>query len=168
MDQEPNVQYLFTSHDSWISSDSPIATKLLSRYNQVGFKAVQDLFSSFRCNICTKLFNSNKELKIHKISEHERNCQFCTKKFPTNSQLRRHERIHTREKPFIFKCLTCSKGFTNYSRLKVHQLVHTSKKPYQCSICEKSYITKGSLKVHEEIHFAEKYLSLKNNKFEEK
>ncbi|RAL07805.1 uncharacterized protein BO97DRAFT_332950, partial [Aspergillus homomorphus CBS 101889] len=37
-------------------------------------------------------------------------CQFCPKEFLRNEHLQRHERLHTKEKPF--RCTACSERFT--------------------------------------------------------
>ncbi|XP_077383751.1 uncharacterized protein LOC144022647 isoform X2 [Festucalex cinctus] len=64
-------------------------------------------------------------------------CQYCGKSFRFQSALTRHERVHTREKPY--KCHICGKAFGQLYFLRVHELTHWSVKRYNCSRCKKSF-----------------------------
>ena len=72
--------------------------------------------------------------------------------FQPNPLLRRHERIHTKEKPF--GCNFCGENFNQRSSLKYHENTHLDK--FLCTICEKSFGNLSSLNSHEKIHIGEK------------
>ena len=57
---------LTTANNSWIPSDSPLATKLLPEYRS---RLKTDIFT-FKCCICRKKFNSRKKLMLHQTHSH--------------------------------------------------------------------------------------------------
>ncbi|XP_049587132.1 zinc finger protein 184 isoform X2 [Syngnathus scovelli] len=73
-------------------------------------------------------------------------CQYCGKSFKFQSALVRHERVHTREKPY--KCDICGKAFGQSYFLRVHELTHWPVKRYNCTACKKSFSHYSNAKNH--------------------
>ena len=81
-------------------------------------------------------------------------CKQCGKCFSQVGNLRKHERVHTREKPY--ECKHCGKCFSQAESLRQHERVHTGEKPYECKQCGKCFSQAGSLRIHERVHTGEK------------
>lgn len=73
-------------------------------------------------------------------------CEVCSRRFSQNAELKRHYFSHTGENPFSFE--VCSKRFTIKAILKKHYLSHTGEKPFSCEICSKRFALKGNLNIH--------------------
>ena len=88
-------------------------------------------------------------MSIH--DEHDesnmKRCIQCDSAFKTNDKLKRHQRIHTKEKPFA--CIFCEKVFSQSGHLKEHQLIYSGDRPYGCPECKKSFTTDQKLKNHQ-------------------
>nr|XP_058906564.1 zinc finger protein 674 isoform X2 [Kogia breviceps] len=132
----------------------------------------------FVCGECAKAFKSSYHLIRHEKTHirqafyedikcgkssltHQRThtgekteCNKHGKAFDETPTPIKHQRIHTKEKPY--ECSKCGKGFRGKSHLSVHQRVHTGEKSYECSICGKTYSGKSHLSVHHRTHTGEK------------
>ncbi|KPJ10206.1 GDNF-inducible zinc finger protein 1 [Papilio machaon] len=85
--------------------------------------------SSFKCEICNKIFISDWRLKNHRQTQHgltrSRNhcCNVCGKKFFTQSTLRGHQLTHSEERSYM--CEDCGDTFKQRPALYTHsRLVH--------------------------------------------
>src|SRR6218665_1619894 len=113
--------------------------------------------TQYRCQICHKFLDRNRDLKIHiriHTGKKQYKCQVCQKAFAQSVYLKRHMITHTSEKPY--HCQLCQKSFTQCSTLKRHMITHTSEKPYRCQICHKSFAEMSNLKRHMRTHTHEK------------
>ncbi|KAJ2942538.1 hypothetical protein O0L34_g2006 [Tuta absoluta] len=107
-------------------------------------------------------------------------CDQCSKAFKTNAELKRHERSHTKERPFI--CASCGNSYTQLSHLQEHNSkhhsakeksikceecfstfyrkcdlerhmkTHTGERPWKCELCPKAFTQKGNLVMHIKVH----------------
>ena len=138
--------------------------------------------NNFKCDICSKLFNTSGQLIMHNRKHTVKKLykrKICEKFFITISALTSHGRTHTGEKPYIckicnkqfsergslsrhtrvhtgekpFKCKVCNKDFTQRISLKGHIITHTGEKPFKCKICEKSFTTSSILTIHWRTHW---------------
>ena len=122
-----------------------------------------------RCEICGKLYKSNRSLKEHimKIHRGEKpTCTLCGRKFYSKKSLEVHAAKH--QKIFLmtfgqtaardetsgrWKCGRCDKDFKLKASLKEHySRHHLNMKPFQCSLCQKSLHSASALRLHQDIH----------------
>ncbi|CAN8023340.1 unnamed protein product [Ixodes persulcatus] len=138
---------------------------------------------SFDCPHCGAIFSSQSHLSAHRKLAHQwkggkHQCRFCPYSSDSTTHVIRHERVHTREKPFRchvcgsafsqkttlvehqrmhsgerpFGCQVCGQGFAAANRLVRHMRKHTDGRPYICRVCGKSFMKKGELVVHGYVH----------------
>lgn len=105
---------------------------------------------SYVCEICSKIFKSNRNLNDHlrrvhsKIKRHH--CTYCDKKFVDKYMLKVHIRSHTGVRPY--KCNICEKAFIRSDGLKEHMRIHGQGAFYQCKMCERRFVSRKSITKH--------------------
>ncbi|XP_055389754.1 zinc finger protein 836-like [Condylostylus longicornis] len=149
----------------------------LKRYLDNHFRRVHKQNKSFRCNSCTKTFESRECLREHsKLHKEERKykcpdcdkafkhkqdlnvhsathdgigciCQICGVKCKTKNVLRSHMVVHSDTKKY--KCKFCSKEFKRSKEFKYHLILHTGLKPYQCPFCDLKFPNRPNCRKHE-------------------
>ncbi|KAM3592015.1 uncharacterized protein V6R79_011559 [Siganus canaliculatus] len=98
-------------------------------------------------------FDGRKVRVEHFRRDESYSCDICGKMFNRVRNLRIHQRCHTGEKPY--GCMQCGKRFRQTGDLKKHKRVHTGEKPYYCNQCGKSFSRGENLKRHQKIHIGE-------------
>ena len=91
------------------------------------------------CNICTKEFETNLELKYHMIRQHNEDpvsCEECGKELLNKHALRSHMKSHEFD-----QCKVCHKRMKAKS-LANHMEIHENSKSYTCEDCNVSYTRK--------------------------
>lgn len=77
-------------------------------------------------------------------------CSICTKLFMTETNLKLHMEVHTGTQKF--SCNTCEAMFSRKADLQHHIYIHTGEKPYKCSICPRTFRASGELGRHKAWH----------------
>lgn len=130
----------------------------------------------YMCEVCGKLFKSDSAIRLHVINMHSKDgnsqcpakpslkCQVCGRAFRWKHHLTDHERIHTKERPYI--CTICGKSFRQRSARNAHvKIVHkehgaqnasTDEPKNKCSVCGKTFWQKSKLVRHFRVHTGEK------------
>ncbi|XP_065081078.1 zinc finger protein 271-like isoform X2 [Ochlerotatus camptorhynchus] len=109
-----------------------------------------DAKPTYSCTKCTKVFINRGNLLNHAAECHGNvknfTCEICSKSFKYNVQLRIHMRTHSGERPHT--CEICHRGFSQLSNLRSHRKVHSKVKPYKCQLCLKSFTMLDNLTAH--------------------
>ena len=71
-------------------------------------------------------------------------CDICTKSFKTQFEIKCHERFHAREKQLLYQCKICDKKFFPLANLKLHEAFHK----YACKMCDKRFANQSRLNSH--------------------
>ncbi|KAM7287096.1 zinc finger protein 3-like [Ixodes scapularis] len=159
------------------------ATLLLCHLStELGDAACAATGGGFTCPQCGATFSSRSHLSTHRRLTHrwkggQHQCRFCPYT-SDRTNVSRHERVHTREKPFWcqicgsafsqktslvehqrrhsgerpFGCEVCGQRFPAANQLVRHMRKHTDGRPYVCGVCGKSFAKKGDLVAHGCIH----------------
>jgi hypothetical protein len=116
------------------------------------YEVVKHLFSHFKpkiCKICDKRFATNRHLKNHLATTHERTgafqCNYCVKNFNTKIHLEAHiKNCHEYDKT-IMKCSNCS--FTsNPKEVRKHRAkIHLGR---FCKTCDKTFVSLRDFENH--------------------
>lgn len=90
-------------------------------------------------------------LKKH-MKEKKYKCEWpnCDKAFYRADELKRHNRVHTKEKPFA--CPHCDRKFARSDHVRTHVRIHTGEKPYKCNYCSKCFARSDERLRHHKVH----------------
>lgn len=115
-------------------------------------KVVHSAEKRFTCETCGKQFRREGDYNMH-LSTHTQKpseCKICGKKFGLHRNLLQHEIIH-REPEKKFECTLCDKRFRRHCDYQAHVNSHTSD-PYRCSVCDRTFPLRRNLLQHEVVH----------------
>ena len=95
---------------------------------------------------CEKIFDTDRELTIHRINEHWRSvCPFCRAFFKSSDALRWN--VHMDSKHYW--CKTCVLAFSSETERKYHYVTSSEHRLTYCDICDRHYEDAASLIQHQ-------------------
>lgn len=113
------------------------------------------LVVTFKCEKCPKSFDSEKLLSNHlKIHELKYCCNICNKKYGRERQLKRHK-LYDHDYKGRFSCATCGKKFNRQLGLEFHRKkVHEVNQPIpkKCPFCGFECVSEKRFKKHQNTH----------------
>lgn len=143
-----------------------------------------DIYKTFRCDICKKSFTTKSNIRLHILSTHcpksrKYKCDLCNYSCISAQILFNHKKFkHLNPNKFI--CSECGKEFKQKNQLLVHINRHTGAKPFECLYdgCSKRFNETSQRYEHMRMHTGEKpfvcpvcghkfayYSSLRRHKF---
>ena len=116
---------------------------------------------TYNCDQCEKAYTDAHNLRMHKDISHgggEKNqlCRFCPSRFFRRGDMKKHERTHTKEKPYACRVVVgCERRFTSAGNRNNHELTHGTRNPeWPCDICGKLYLSRVYRDDHVKIQHA--------------
>lgn len=119
------------------------------------------LYHEYRCEICQKIFESQRFLNKHKMVHDFPNfkCTFCQKGFESMNDLQEHEITHK-----SYQCHICGKTLTRLGRLRKHLLTHEAVPVLSnviiCKVCKICFPDEKTAGKHQETNHKEHYLEV--------
>ena len=114
----------------------------------------------YKCPICSKVFDSNGELKSHQDSHSDPRpfqCDQCGRTFIHQKHLYHHRKYHHTANGMRRLCKVCNRHFSSPSVLKRHhKAIHLGLKEFQCHVCSAQLSTKHYLQEHLKLHSDER------------
>ena len=108
--------------------------------------ADDDRIARLTCELCNKVFPTEKLKKVHIPVCRRRKCRFCDVFFKHPSQCEAHETIvHTGD---YQRCPKCPRMYSNSLSLKTHLQHHANPNKYRCELCGKAFPYLGSYQTH--------------------
>lgn len=100
----------------------------------------------FKCKLCGAAFDSERNVRAHRLTHDGNACEVCNKVYPTIAQLISHRKTHEDK---LFRCEYCSKSFLVHAVYLKHLSAHTGINPYKCSTCSKRFLKSVERDSHE-------------------
>lgn len=122
---------------------------------------------NFVCQACQMGFDTLAKLKYHKLKLHGKwkdglRCDICSKVYGSQSNLRRHLKIEHKTDPKmkpdpdgkvagLKQCPECLYSTLDKYHLTIHMRKHTGDRPFKCSKCKFGFYKKSDLTAHDKI-----------------
>lgn len=120
---------------------------------------VHNTIQPYPCTLCTKIFQTEFYLQLHKARMHSENatnvpvadgnnlfrCEMCEKMFKSVAALDNHKFVHSM---ILHECDICNAKFRRRKDLDGHLTLHDHYKEYFCTFCTKIFKTEFYLKRH--------------------
>lgn len=110
-------------------------------------------FKVFKCPQCKEKFASNYAMQRHMINTHSsgHKCVYCNKLFTSNCFMVDHVK-RTHLKEKNVECQICYERFFDSQRLKTHMVKHNGERNFHCDVCGKKFLWKKNLRGHMALH----------------
>ncbi|CAH2226742.1 jg25628 [Pararge aegeria aegeria] len=119
--------------------------------------------ASYECNICQKVYLSEKKLLNHQENKHVILCYKPKNKI--RKKVSFSDQIIVHEVKEYHRCRKCPKIYEDYNSLRVHMKeFHKKRRCYICFYCSKDFIDRMFFKVHIKLHCDSCGLLLPNKK----
>lgn len=107
--------------------------------------------SNVQCNICGKVYSSEKKLHNHQENKHM--IVYKPQKPKPLKRVSFSDKVIVHEVMVYHKCRKCTKIFEDYKSLKAHKKQkHKKRKCYICNYCAKKFVDRMFFKVHIKLH----------------
>lgn len=91
----------------------------------------------YKCKFCGAAFDTNIELRAHRLTHDGNTCEVCNKVYDTLAQLVSHRKAHAKK---TFTCEYCRKSFLMHGVYLKHLSAHTGINPFKCLTCSKRFL----------------------------
>lgn len=110
---------------------------------------------NYDCNLCTSIFKSNYQLKVHlgkvhNVQKYRIKCEQCDKICTTKGAMVLH--VQSLHSDIRYQCDECDYTTGIKWLVKLHKRKHTAVKDYLCSVCERAFRRSSNLRAHMKVH----------------
>ena len=106
----------------------------------------------WRCEVCSRTFNSKASLDYHLKMHKDPTKQYCPlcHHFINISKVATHNLAKCAQSASMekkYECQVCGKRFKGLASLQLHRAIH-GEKQFICKFCHKSFTQKGNMRTH--------------------